>query len=437
MNVETIIIGAGITGLSAGLELQEKAMIFEKESVPGGLARSKNFGGYWFDKSVHFLMLNDENIHSKLMPLFGKYLKHFPLVVWVNTSEGIVRYPFQLNIGGLNKLAKAQCLDDFKEVYYLENKDKSNYKTFLENTFGKKMCELFFIPYNEKCWKFPLDKIVAPGQIWNIQQPTMSEVIEGYTSPNITRGRFNTNGFYPRPEKGYPVRGIGLITKILAENVSNLNLVSEVIKIDPMNRLVFVNHLGFINAYKYKNCLSTIPLPRLMEVCMDVPHLLMRKVKKLRWTTMLSLAFAIKGERLKNTGHYHYYADPKIPFNKLVFTTEFDPYGSPDDGYGLLVEYKHPNDTPYNESEILKSIEKSLVEVGAIKDIKQIVAKYIWEIDPAYVIFTKETKNTVGSCHDFLNLYGITSLGRYGNWEYSSMMENIKDGFAYAKRLML
>lgn len=59
----------------------------------------------------------------------------------------------------------------------------------------------------------------------------------------------------------------------------------------------------------------------------------------------------------------------------------------------------------------------------------------MWAAGPAYVIFTSETQRIINNCFDFLDKYGITSLGRYGKWEYSSMYQNMKDGFDWAKKI--
>jgi len=149
---------------------------------------------------------------------------------------------------------------------------------------------------------------------------------------------------------------------------------------------------------------------------------------------MFSIALAVKGERPKNSGHYIYYSDPEIPFNKVILTTEFDPYGSPEDGFGLLIEYKKPNDQQHSGIKI-QDIVSNLIKVGIVKNARDVIAEYVWEVDPAYVLFTDETQRITADCFEFLYKYGITSLGRYGHWEYSSMAENIRDGINYAKSL--
>jgi len=64
------IIGAGISGLSAGCYLQMKGFeteIFEKHSKPGGLCTSWQVGEYTFDGCLHWLLgSNNSNPFYKL-----------------------------------------------------------------------------------------------------------------------------------------------------------------------------------------------------------------------------------------------------------------------------------------------------------------------------------------------------------------------------------
>ncbi len=56
------IIGAGVSGLSAGCYLQMngfETQIFEKHSIPGGLCTSWTKDGYTFDGSAHWILGSD------------------------------------------------------------------------------------------------------------------------------------------------------------------------------------------------------------------------------------------------------------------------------------------------------------------------------------------------------------------------------------------
>ena len=79
MGKKVIIIGAGITGLTAGMELVKKnydVVIIEKESKPGGLAQSKKFSDAIFDYGPHAFQTKDIDILLKVQEILkGKLIK--------------------------------------------------------------------------------------------------------------------------------------------------------------------------------------------------------------------------------------------------------------------------------------------------------------------------------------------------------------------------
>jgi hypothetical protein len=56
-------------------------------------------------------------------------------------------------------------------------------------------------------------------------------------------------------------------------------------------------------------------------------------------------------------------------------------------------------------------------------------------VDPAYVVFTVDNQPIIEQARDFLKNSGVTSLGRYGRWEYSSMAQVMRDGFCCGEEM--
>ena len=73
--------------------------------------------------------------------------------------------------------------------------------------------------------------------------------------------------------------------------------------------------------------------------------------------------------------------------------------------------------------------------VAAIPPGCEIVGQNVMVIDPAYVVFEPHGQSVVDSALHLLAQHGVTSLGRYGKWEYSSMASCMRDGLAWAEGL--
>jgi protoporphyrinogen oxidase len=159
----------------------------------------------------------------------------------------------------------------------------------------------------------------------------------------------------------------------------------------------------------------------------------MKDVNKLRWVKVISIALSIKGIRDENFGHWHYYADPKIPFTKVIYMTNFDKHNAPDDGYGLLIEI--PAVGNKNTGTLINKVVNDLYKLKVLNRKDKVIDIHFWEVNPAFVIFTKETPAIVARSKEYLQEYGVSLAGRYGNWEYSSMAENIEDGLNFVKQL--
>lgn len=438
-NCDFLILGAGITGLSAALDLKDNTIVVEKERVPGGLVRSHCFNNdYWFDHVLHILHFRDKEIQERITDLMAGMLSPCPPVAWIDSGRGITLYPFQLNIGGLNEEDRNKCLSDYAKVYFNkpEHQRVGNYKEFLEMTFGAAMCELFYFPYNEKLYKYDLDKIAADELLWNLHRPSFEEILQGAFNPNIVRTTYNSNAFYPRPVADAPLRGMGTLSKVLADNVERIDLNTRIVNLNLKTQTVHAIRNNQIKLYRFESCLSTLPLPVLMRICDHVPNALMTRVDRLEYAKVFSIALCFKGKRPENTGHWRYYPQSEYPFTRLIFMHEFDELNAPSDGWGLLVEITENSRTENpNEDVLIARTLTTLQKLGFLEETTRLISSHFWTIDPAYVIFTHETKNTIDECFTFLKHYNITSLGRYGNWEYSSMYQNIKAGFSWSEKI--
>jgi len=98
-----------------------------------------------------------------------------------------------------------------------------------------------------------------------------------------------------------------------------------------------------------------------------------------------------------------------------------------------MAEVTHPAEAPWpGEYELRDEVRAGLARVAALPGGCEIVAERVFVADPAYVVFTPESREVVRRCRDYLARAGIDTVGRYGRWEYSSMAQVVGDGFRWA-----
>lgn len=432
-----LILGAGLAGLSAAAELGEGAVVLEQHGRPGGLVRTENFGGYWFDHVIHLLHFADDSVKSRVLPLLDGVLAPCPPVAWVECAAGTVRYPFQLHLGGLDGDAAAACLRDFTETAGGPQRAAEDYEAMLLQSFGRAMCETFFFPYNRKVWKRPLNTLAPSGFQWNIARPSYEQVLHGALHPGANGRVYNSDGWYPRPPRGSPVRGMEVLARALASGVRDLRLGHRVESVDLESRTVSARRGGSVVKFRFREaCVSTLPLPLFVGMCESPPAGLRRACAGLTHNRVLTAAVSVSGPRPAGRGHWRYYTDESLVFNRLVYPHEFDPDCAPEDGWAVMAEITEPAEArPLPQGELLDRVVADIGRAGALPADCRVVDRRLLVVDPAYVVFSRESAPVVEQALGYLTSRRVLPLGRYGRWEYSSMAHVMRDGFACKEML--
>lgn len=435
-DAEFLILGGGPAGLAAAAELGERAILVEREARPGGLVRTECFDGYWFDRVLHLLHFQEPALQRRVAGLLGDDLAPCPPVAWIESKAGTARYPLQLNLGALEEATCVRALAELATATFAaERTGTPPYDEFLLQSFGPTLCDLFYFPYNQKLWGRPLAELVPGGQTWNLLRPRLEDALRGALAPNLAREAYNTTAFYPRPPAGAAMRGMEVLSRALAARVPRLHLGTAVTGIDLERREVHARSGGAPVTYRYsRGCLCTVPLPTAVGMSTPVPDDLARAVRALPHIAVLSLAFSIRGPRPASPGHWRYYPDPALPFTRLVFMTEFDPLSAPADGWGVLAEVPfRAGAAPPCHRQALDAARRGLETLGLLAGC-EVVGENVMTADPAYVVFTPGAEEVARRGRAHLATGGVTALGRYGRWEYSSISGVMHDALAWASR---
>ena len=434
VHCDVLVLGGGLTGLAAAGELGSRAIVLERDERPGGLVRTERFGKYFFDRVIHLLHFRDTVTQERIRALLGETLAPCPPEAFVECAAGTARFPLQSHLHGLSLDARKACLRDFAQAAGAEpGRTPCDYRDFLLRSFGSSLCELFFFPYNRKMWKRPLETLAPADFQWNIARPHLGDVVRGAFDPSFRGDAYNANGWYPRPTARAQVRGMEVLSRALAARVHDLRLRHEVVSVDLDRQSVVAQTPTGPRRFVFKGaCLSTIPLPVLVSRCVQTPASLREACNRLRWNRVISVALSVRGRR-PDLGHWRYYADESIAFTRLVFLHAFDPLLAPAEGWPLLAEIpQRAEDARESETALVSRVEADVVRSGVIAPGSRVVDAHVMTVDPAYVVFSRESAETIQRARSFFSARGVTPLGRYGHWRYSSMAQDLRDGYAFA-----
>jgi hypothetical protein len=100
-----------------------------------------------------------------------------------------------------------------------------------------------------------------------------------------------------------------------------------------------------------------------------------------------------------------------------------------------VAEITEPSEAPAGDpTKTLGRVRQDIRRTGEIANDCRIVDEHLILVDPAYVVFAPGTEEIVRAAQDFLRDRSLTPLGRFGNWEYSSMTQVMRDGFSWAEK---
>ena len=179
------ILGGGISGLTLHRFLKQPSEVLEKAPVPGGLCRSFWKDGFGFDIGGHILFSKHKHVTELIDRLLGDNINHCRRANKILFKGRYVKYPFENDLGALDKQDAYECLIDYLKADFPE---PTNLEEWAYATFGRAISDKYFLPYNRKIWKMePRDM----GLEWvsRIPKPPMEDVVksalgidtEGYT----------------------------------------------------------------------------------------------------------------------------------------------------------------------------------------------------------------------------------------------------------------
>src|SRR4051812_12330667 len=160
-SVRTLIIGAGISGLSTAAFLEDDDyLVVEADAEIGGYCKTVKRDGFVWDYSGHFFHFKHADIEAWLrerMP--GQDLRTVQKRSFVAYGGKWIDFPFQKNIHQLPQAEFIECLYDlfFARAPALgllgaaaaAAAPEENFQQMLYARFGRAIAEKFLIPYNE------------------------------------------------------------------------------------------------------------------------------------------------------------------------------------------------------------------------------------------------------------------------------------------------
>ena len=424
-----VIIGAGLTGISTAYHLEQQNffdyILFEKEQNIGGLCGSVYQDGYTFDFTGHLLHVSDNYFESLIKDVVGfENMNQIKRRSFIFSHNTYTKYPFQINMYGLPTNVIVECIEGF--VNRKNKKGKSFYDWTISN-FGNGIASHFFIPFQTKILSYDIKKVTSTWTGRFVPKTSLGQMLAGSLQDQSDDIGYNSNFYYPKND------GIFYWVKKLAQKLENrIQTGFELETIDVKNKiLIFKN--GHIETYN--KLISTVPLDIFLNKIIEPSDIDIKKYsKKLICNSVINFNIGVKDRNISDK-HWIYFPEDKYPFYRLGFPHNFSQNATPLGCSSLYGEMSYiSNNKKDANSNLLLSLKetKKLLKINE----NEIETEKIINIDRAYVIYDFWREKNLTKILKTLEDLHILSIGRYGQWKYSSMQEAVLDGKSAAELII-
>jgi protoporphyrinogen oxidase len=429
MESKIIIIGGGISGLALAYNLElmktPEYTLFEAAPELGGLCGSYALNGFTFDYSGHLLHINTKAGLKLIQKLLGKNVSLHKRRAYVHIYGKEVPFPLQNNLYGLDDALVSECVKGALEAYKDKKiKDTGLFKNWALALYGEGICRHFMFPYNQKLWQTDLSKMTSAWCGKFVPSSALEDIIKGAYSRRKKDFGYNAHFFYPK------TGGCAALIKALAQKAKNINLNSEVTKIDLKNKTV----IAAGRRIAYGKLASTMPLNKLGRITEGLSDAVKKDFEALRHNSVYTLNLGFKGKT--KDGHWYYFPEGRYTFYRVGVQSAFSAGAVPESCSSLYIEFAAAPGRKQDLKELETKALKQLFELGFIEGDAQILAASWVEIPAAYPIYDINYETARKNITDFLAEHGVTLLGRYGAWEYSFMEKSLLDAAQTAEALI-
>jgi UDP-galactopyranose mutase len=427
-NTTVLIIGAGIAGIGAALRLKELKIPFiisEKESRSGGLCRTEEQKGFYFDYTGHLLHFNNKEFKKKIYTILKDNVKHNDRSAWIFSNNVLTKYPFQMNLYGLPENVIVECIVKYCEAMYtVEKKEPENYEDWIIQNFGRGIGDNFLIPYTKKMLKLHPKMLLPETGGRFVPKANLEGMIYGaITDKNKYILGYNAQFDYPS------VGGIETIIKGLTKDLDVR--VSE--KITSVNLAEKVALTSKKKEIKFQYLISTAPIPELVKSIHSVPSEITECSSSLNWIAVHNINLGINKKIARK--HWIYFPEDKFCFYRIGFPNNFSNNVVPKGCSSIYIEISYKNKSKINESIYYKKCLDAMIQLKLIENEDNVVELQHLKIPYAYVIYEKDTLESVCKIKTFLESNRIFTAGRFGGWEYFSMEDSYLDGRKCSDRI--
>ena len=421
MSRKWLILGGGLTGVTLARLLQEKGdsvTVFEKNAKSGGLCVSEIRNGFTFDAGgSHIVFSRDTEVLAFMQDVLDKNREFRNRNTKIFYKGRYVKYPFENGLAELPKDDLYFCISEYIKMLIASEKgeiaEPQNFKEWIYATFGKGIAECYLVPYNEKIWNYPTDKMSKHWMDGRVPRPPVEDIIKSAVG-------IETEGYTHQSVFSYPIEGgIEALVRAIEEPVKDSVITNaEVTAIEKTASGWKVTAGGKV--YEGDRIISTIPLQNLL-LMISAPAEIKAAVDALRYNSIACISVGIKGT-VPDISWMYIPEEKWGAFNRLSFPSNFSSKAAPEGCSSILAEITYNEGdviSKMSDDEIIAHTVSGLTEMGLVAD--NVVHTAVDRFKYAYVVYDVDYLKNIKTAREWIEAQGIDLVGRFSQFEYLNM----------------
>lgn len=425
-DIETLVVGAGLAGLSSAWHTAGECLVIEAAAYPGGTAASLEYGSFHLDRGVHILYFRDKWTRHWIEQEIGVKLKKSERHSSVWFHGKYVPYPLQFHLSELPASDRFSAYSSAVRsiVSGLPHRAfTSDLESWARRNFGIRLSDGFFTPYNEKLYGVPTSDLETSWMSGYVPVLSATAVLKSLLKRNSSGIGANAEFYYP--DSG----GISALADAIASKITDTRYSTRLTGLDLVKHEAILSDGSVI---RYRHLISTMPLAALVECVRETPTEVREYAKEIRSNSLAIAHVLVQRENIGRGTHWIYVPQRDIPFYRITFPHAINSANCPAGWSAITLEF---GGSGISKEQAEKRSIDALLEMGMLEAADRPLG-FIWEeLKHGYVICDSRWAQARHKLLSFFAKNDVVCTGRYGRWEYSNMESALIQGRMIGRRL--
>ena len=443
---KVIIIGGGPAGLTAAFELTNQGVstqVFEMRDRVGGISRTENYKGYYFDMGGHRFFSKSKYANEFWYEILGDEFLLRPRLSRIFYNGKFFNYPLKLFnvLFGLGLFQSILIMLSYVRWQIKPYRPEETFEEWVTNRFGKRLFQTFFESYTEKVWGIPCSELKADWAAQRIKDLSLrTAVISMFLKPNDNIKTLIGEFRYPR-------QGPGMLWARVVERVedggSSVQLESAVVSI---NRSGFhidsvdVCHDGVEETITGTDFISSMPVTTLLRSLNPPPSPeILEAAAELKYRDFITVCLIVDKEELF-PDNWIYIHDPAVKVGRIQNFKNWSPHMVPDlskSSLGLEYFCNEGDELWTMADSDLIELAKGEVEAIGLASAGDIHDGVVYRVEKTYPVYDGDYAHSLNVIKAYLGQFdNIQTIGRNGLHRYNNQDHAMLTGMLAVRNML-